>query len=128
MSRLEDNALGMPAHVFNSLKYTETREEMYARAERDGLTVVSPAAMMPVSSNMTGFMPNRNAAAPQVSDQLLLRAAFYGSYLKLLHAEATVIGMVLDKECDLASMIDAHNIIEVAKQSVVRQYIKVRVK
>ena len=57
----------------------------------------------------------------------IARLAFYGAYCKLLHAEATVIGMALDSDARLLDMLDAHNVIEAAKQAVVVQYLKVRV-
>ena len=53
--------------------------------------------------------------------------AFYGAYLKLLHAEATTIGMVLDADFDVAALVYAHNIINTAKSTVVREYLGLKV-
>ena len=53
--------------------------------------------------------------------------AFYGAYLKLLHAEATTIGMVLDIDLDIGALVHAHNIINTAKSTMVREYLGLKV-
>ena len=53
--------------------------------------------------------------------------AFYGAYLKLLHAEATTIGMVLDTYLNIGALVHAHNIINTAKSALVREYLGLKV-
>ena len=53
--------------------------------------------------------------------------AFYGAYLKLLHAEATTIGMVLDTDLNIGALVYAHNIINTAKSALVREYLGLKV-
>ena len=53
--------------------------------------------------------------------------AFYGAYLKLLHAEATTIGMVLDTDLNIGALVYAHNIINTAKSTLVREYLGLKV-
>jgi len=62
-----------------------------------------------------------------MTDRQVRLLAFYSAYLKLLHAEAVVIQMVLDSDFDMRAMIEAHNIIENAKQKVVAEYLGLKV-
>ena len=53
--------------------------------------------------------------------------AFYGAYRKLLHVEETILGMVLDADFDVAALVYAHNIINTAKSTLVREYLGLKV-
>ena len=77
MSRLEDNAIGLNTTVFNRIDYTESREEMHKRAEKEGLVAVYPAddeLFIDIdSANAYALMLNQLDMARQLVEMSLVR-------------------------------------------------------
>ena len=55
-------------------------------------------------------------------------AQFYNAYIRLIHAEAHLIRHIIDSDAKIWDIAAEHNILETAKQQVVRQYLPFQIK